>query len=65
MAWDPAPSLVGAPAAAARVLLPLFLPALTMIAIGLSAALWCAALLVYVVRYAAVLTRARLDGKPG
>ena len=64
-AWDTAAYLLVAAAAAVRVLLTLSVPALTMIAIDLSAALWCAALLVYVVRYAPVLTRKRLDGKPG
>lgn len=63
--WDTVSYLLVAAAAGTRVLVPLFVPALTITAIGLTAVLWCAALGLYVVRYLPVLTRARLDGKPG
>jgi uncharacterized protein involved in response to NO len=48
-----------------RVLVPLAAPALTIAAIGLSAALWSAGFGLYTLRYWPVLTRPRLDGKPG
>lgn len=52
-------------AALVRVLVPLAWPALTVVAVLLSAALWSAGFGLYAWRYAPVLTRARLDGKPG
>ena len=52
-------------AALVRVLLPLLAPALTLDAVLGSAALWSAAFALYAVRYWPVLTRPRLDGRPG
>jgi uncharacterized protein involved in response to NO len=49
----------------ARVLVPSLWPAATLVALQTSAALWCAGFALYAVRYWPVLTRARLDGKPG
>jgi uncharacterized protein involved in response to NO len=63
--WDTAAYLLVAAAAGARVLLPLAVPAWTVTAVGVSGALWCAALAIYLVRYTPLLTRARPDGKPG
>ena len=52
-------------AAIVRVLLPLVLPAATVAAILGSALLWSAGFGLFALRYWPVLTRARLDGKPG
>jgi uncharacterized protein involved in response to NO len=52
-------------AAIVRVFVPLAAPEHTVAAIVCSAALWSAAFGVYAVRYWPVLTRPRLDGKPG
>jgi len=52
-------------AALVRVLLPLIAPAATVHAVLFSAALWSAGFGLYAVRYWPVLTRPRLDGKPG
>ena len=52
-------------AAPVRVLVPLAAPALTLPAILASAALWSAGFGLYTLRYWPVLTRPRLDGKPG
>ncbi len=52
-------------AALARVFGPMLVPALTLTFIEASALLWVAAFVLYVIRYWPVLTRARLDGKPG
>ena len=52
-------------AAALRTFVPLAAPALTVAAVGLSAALWSAACAMYFVGYWPVLTRARVDGRPG
>jgi uncharacterized protein involved in response to NO len=52
-------------AAAARVFGGMVSPGLYMPSIQLSALLWAAAFGLYVVRYWPVLTRPRLDGKPG
>jgi uncharacterized protein involved in response to NO len=52
-------------AAVVRVAIPLLAPALTLAAVQWSAALWSAAFGLYAVSYWPVLTRARLDGKPG
>lgn len=54
--------LVGA---VVRVLLPMAVPQWTLPAIGVSASLWSAGFALYAVRYWPVLTRPRLDGKPG
>ncbi len=48
-----------------RVAVPLFAPSLTWSSVLLSAALWSAGFALYAVRYWPVLTRPRLDGKPG
>jgi uncharacterized protein involved in response to NO len=52
-------------AALVRVFAPLAVPALTMPALLGSAALWSAAFGLYALRYWPVLTRPRLDGRPG
>jgi uncharacterized protein involved in response to NO len=52
-------------AALVRVFVPLFAPAQTIAAVLCSAALWSAAFGLYAVSYWPVLTRPRLDGKPG
>jgi uncharacterized protein involved in response to NO len=52
-------------AAAVRVVVPLLLPAAAVGAVLLSSVLWSAGFGLYAVRYWPVLTRARLDGKPG
>ena len=52
-------------AAAVRVFVPLAAPAWTVHAVLCSAALWSAAFGLYAVRYWPVLTRPRLDGRPG
>ena len=48
-----------------RVLMPLLAPTLTLPAIQASAVLWSAGFALFALRYAPVLTRARLDGRPG
>jgi uncharacterized protein involved in response to NO len=52
-------------AAAARVLMPLFLPSLYLWSIAIAAAFWTAAFAIFTVVYLPILTRPRLDGKPG
>jgi uncharacterized protein involved in response to NO len=52
-------------AAAVRVLVPLAAPSATVPAVLASAALWSAGFGLYALRYAPVLGRPRLDGKPG
>jgi len=52
-------------AALVRVALPLVAPALTMHAVLASAMLWSAGFGLYAVRYWSVLSRPRLDGRPG
>jgi uncharacterized protein involved in response to NO len=47
------------------VLLPLAAPSTYALAITCSAVLWSAGFGLYAVRYWPVLTRPRLDGKPG
>jgi uncharacterized protein involved in response to NO len=44
---------------------PLLMPAWNVGAVLLSAALWSAGFALYALRYAPVLVRPRLDGKPG
>ena len=56
--------LVGT-AALVRVFGPLLAPAWTLDAILVSALAWCAGFALYTVRYWRVLTRPRLDGRPG
>jgi uncharacterized protein involved in response to NO len=52
-------------AAVVRVFVPLAAPALTLDAIVLSAALWCAGFGLFAIRYAPALVRPRVDGRPG
>lgn len=52
-------------AAVVRVFSGIASPALYMLSIQLSAVLWSVAFGLYAVRYWPILTRARLDGKPG
>jgi uncharacterized protein involved in response to NO len=52
-------------AALVRVAVPLLWPAQTLAAVQLSAALWSAGFGLFAVRYWSVLTRSRLDGRPG
>ena len=52
-------------AALVRVFGGMALPAFYMASVQLSALLWAAAMGLYAIRYWPVLTRARLDGKPG
>ena len=52
-------------AALVRVFVPLAVPAHTIDAVLCSAALWSPAFALYTVRYWPVLTRPRLDGRPG
>jgi uncharacterized protein involved in response to NO len=48
-----------------RVLVPLAVPALTLQAVTVSAVFWSAGFGLFAIRYWPVLSRARLDGKPG
>jgi uncharacterized protein involved in response to NO len=52
-------------AAVVRVFVPLVAPSLSLAAVLLSATLWSAGFGLYALRYWPVLTRPRLDGKPG
>jgi uncharacterized protein involved in response to NO len=52
-------------AAVVRIALPLAAPALTVEAVLWSAALWSAGFGLFAIRYWPVLTRPRLDGRPG
>jgi uncharacterized protein involved in response to NO len=52
-------------AALARVGVPLLAPAFTLPAVFVSATLWSAGFALYAIAYWPVLTRARLDGRPG
>jgi uncharacterized protein involved in response to NO len=52
-------------AALVRVFVPLADPGATLPAVLLSAALWSAGFALYALRYWPVLTRARVDGRPG
>jgi uncharacterized protein involved in response to NO len=52
-------------AAAVRVFLPLLIPAAYITAVALSAVLWSAAFILFVVAFFPILTRPRLDGQPG
>ena len=63
--WEIAAYASVTAAAVTRVLVPLALPNLYSAAVVASAALWSAAYAIYAVRYWPVLTRPRLDGKPG
>jgi uncharacterized protein involved in response to NO len=48
-----------------RILPDLVWPSAHLVALGLSSACWSAAFLVFVIRYAPILTRPRVDGRPG
>ena len=63
--WDVACYVLVALAALARVLLPLLWPAALLEAILASGVLWSAGFGLYAVCYWNVLTKPRLDGKPG
>jgi uncharacterized protein involved in response to NO len=63
--FDMACYLLIAAAAVLRVVLPLWAPAMYVAAIAASTVLWSAGFGLYAVRYWPVLTRPRLDGKPG
>ena len=63
--WEIAGYVSVTAAAVARVLVPLALPTLYSTAVVASAGLWSAAYAIYAVRYWPILTRSRLDGKPG
>jgi uncharacterized protein involved in response to NO len=52
-------------AVALRVLLPLAWPGGYAVAVAAASALWSAAFALYVLVYAPILTRPRVDGKPG
>jgi uncharacterized protein involved in response to NO len=52
-------------AALVRVALPLAMPAATLAAVLGSALLWSAGFGLYAITYWPVLTRPRVDGKPG
>jgi uncharacterized protein involved in response to NO len=52
-------------AAVVRVFVPLAAPAAYLVTVQASAFLWSAAFALYAIRYWPVLTRPRLDGKPG
>jgi uncharacterized protein involved in response to NO len=52
-------------AAAFRVLLPLAWPGGYAAAVAAASALWCAGFVLYVLVYAPILARPRVDGKPG
>ena len=63
--WDTACYLLVIGAAMVRVLAPLIAPQTLVSAVLVSAALWSAGFGLFAVRYWPVLTRPRLDGKPG
>jgi uncharacterized protein involved in response to NO len=63
--WDVACYLLVAAAAFVRVLVPWLAPQWTVQSVLVSAALWSAGFGLYAVAYWNVLTRPRLDGKPG
>jgi uncharacterized protein involved in response to NO len=63
--WEVACYLLVTGAALSRVAVPLAAPALLMPALLGSALLWSAAFGLYFVRYWPILTRPRLDGRPG
>lgn len=52
-------------AAAARVFLPMLDPALQLAAVVVSGALWTAAFALFATTYWPILTRPRIDGRPG
>ena len=64
-AFDAACYLAIQAAALVRVALPLAAPQATLAAVMFSALLWSGGFALFTLRYWPVLTRARLDGKPG
>lgn len=52
-------------AATTRVLLPLAMPSLYLVAVSASGIAWVVAFAIFVAKYAPILWRPRLDGKPG
>ena len=63
--WDVSCYLLVVLAGLVRVLVPLAAPAQIISAVMASAGLWSAGFALYAVRYWPVLTRPRIDGKPG
>jgi uncharacterized protein involved in response to NO len=63
--WEVAAYVLIALAALVRVFLPLAWPAGTLQAVLCAGLLWSAGFALYAVRYWSVLTRPRLDGRPG
>jgi uncharacterized protein involved in response to NO len=63
--WDTACFVLVSMAALVRVLVPQFWPQWTIHAVLCSAALWSGGFGLFAVRYWAVLTRGRADGRPG
>jgi uncharacterized protein involved in response to NO len=63
--WDVALYALVLAAAPVRVLLPWWMPALAVHATVCAALLWSAGFGIYAIRYWPVLTRPRLDGRPG
>lgn len=63
--WDVAIYALVLMAAPVRVLLPWFAPSMTLHAVACAALLWSMGFGLYAVRYWPVLTRPRLDGRPG
>jgi len=63
--YDTAAYVLVLTAALVRVAIPAFAPSMTIGATLVSATLWSGGFGLYAVRYWPVLTRARLDGKPG
>jgi uncharacterized protein involved in response to NO len=64
-AWEVACYVLVLAAAAVRVAGPLLVPAAYVTTVAASALLWSAAYGLYAIRYWPVLTRPRLDGRPG
>ena len=63
--WEIACYVLIVGAALARVALPLALPGLYLFSVRAAGLLWSAGFALYAIRYWPVLTRARLDGRPG
>ena len=63
--WETAAFVSVTAAAITRVLIPLAWPSVYAAAVAASAVLWSAAYAIYAIRYWPVLTRPRIDGKPG
>ena len=63
--WEIAAYVLVQVAALVRVLLPLAFPGAYLVAVLISAALWCAAFSIFTVVYYPILTCPRLDGEPG